>query len=587
MPETGSLTVVILTLNEERHLPGCLASIASLRTPVLVLDSGSIDATREIARVAGATVVQQPFVGYASQRQAALDLVRTRWTLFLDADERLTPELAAEISGVLGQVERYAGYWIPRANWFGTRLLRGGGWRPDRQLRLVRTERARMHPGREVHETIDLDGPAADLTYPLVHLNYDNLAEFRDKQRRYARIRAESDAAGATPPPARRFIAAPVREFRRRFIQLQGYRDGSLGLALALILAWYELRYWGWIASGTGASSSAMAASPLASEDPSVDVSIIIVSYNVREKLDACLRSIDAWKVSSSLHSEVIVVDNASTDGTAAFIAERFPAVRLIAEQSNRGFAAGCNIGLRRAVGRTLVLLNPDTELGGDAIDALHRFLTTNIDVGVVGPRLVYPDGSTQPSRRRFPGFLTGLLESTLIQDIWRDNAILRRYYVADRPDDETQDVDWLVGACLAVRREAILEAGLLDERFFMYSEEVEWCHRIKSAGWRVVYLPEATVVHHEGASSSQDVPKRQLDFDASKVMLFRRLHGNLIAELLRGYLLGTYALRIIVEGGKGLLGHKRALRRERVALYWRGLKSGLRPSGRVSEAER
>lgn len=586
-PDPGLLTVVILTLNEERHLSGCLVSLALLGATVLVVDSGSTDATLAIARSSKAHVVQHRFAGYASQRQYALGLVRTRWTLFLDADERLTPQLGAEILGAIGRGDHYAGYWIPRANWFGRRRLRGGGWWPDRQLRLVRTERASMHAGREVHETIDLDGATADFTHPLVHLNYDTLAEFRDKQRRYARIRAEVDGEGDTRVPARRFVAAPIRELRRRFVELGGYRDRGLGLALASILAWYELRYWMWTASAARASDPVAQTLSLAEEDPTLDVSIIIVSYNVLDKLTDCLESLDAWKLNSALRAEVIVVDNASMDGTPAFLAERFPAVRVIAESRNLGFAAGCNIGLRQAAGKTIILLNPDTEVIGDAFDVLHRFLISNPGVGVVGPRLLYPDGTTQPSRRRFPNFLTGLLESTLAQDVWHNNAVLRRYYVADRSDDLVQDVDWLVGACLVTAREVLLSAGLLDERFFMFSEEVEWCHRIRRAGWRIVYQPEATVVHFEGASSGQDVPRRQVEFDTSKVMLFRLLYGGLSAELLRAYLLGTYALRIIVEGSKGLIGHKSALRWARVRLYWRGLRSGLRPGDQMSGSAR
>ncbi|HLI50332.1 MAG TPA: glycosyltransferase [Thermomicrobiaceae bacterium] len=581
MPEPDLLTVVVLTLNEERHLPGCLASIAGLKAPVLVIDSDSGDATVDIALAAGAKVERHDFGGYASQRQLALDLVRTRWTLFLDADERLTPELSAEILDVLSSGDRFAGYWIPRANWFGSRRLRGGGWWPDRQLRLVQTRRSAMHPDREVHETIDLGGPSADLTHPFIHLNYDSLTEFRDKQRRYTCIRADNDIGRIARPPARRYVSAPVRELWRRFVQLHGYRDGALGFELASILAWYELRYWGRVAAQASSASDVTPARRLPGVRDTIDISVIIVSFNVREKLAACLQSIDAWKVSSRFHAEVIVVDNASTDGTAAYIAERFPAVELFVLESNRGFAAGCNAGLLQSRGHTLVLLNPDTEVIDDALDSLHGFLGSNPGVAIVGPKLIYPDGSIQPSRRRFPGLVTGLVESTIVQDIWHDNAILRDYYVTDRPDDMAQDVDWLVGACLAVRREAIDDAGLLDERFFMYSEEVEWCYRMKRAGWRIAFLPEATVIHHEGASSRQDVPRRQLDFDTSKVLLFRTLHGNLAAELLRVYLLGTYAVRILIEGSKGLLGHKREVRRARVALYARGLRSSLRQARR------
>jgi N-acetylglucosaminyl-diphospho-decaprenol L-rhamnosyltransferase len=132
------------------------------------------------------------------------------------------------------------------------------------------------------------------------------------------------------------------------------------------------------------------------------------------------------------------------------------------------------------------------------------HYLDQHQDVAVVGPRLLYPDGRTQPSRRRFPTAATLFAESTQLQRFWPRNEMLRHFYVEDRSDDEEQDVDWLAGACLCVRGQAAREVGLFDERFFMYSEELDWCRRFKAAGWRVVYLPTAQVSHVEGASTAR-----------------------------------------------------------------------------------
>jgi hypothetical protein len=228
---------------------------------------------------------------------------------------------------------------------------------------------------------------------------------------------------------------------------------------------------------------------------------------------------------------------------------------------------------------QVIVLLNPDTRVVGDALGRLVRFLERHPTVGVAGPRLRFPDGRTQPSRRRFPTLLTGFLESTLVQDYWRTNRVLARYYVADRSEDERQEVDWLVGACLAIRREALRSVGLLDERFFLYSEEVEWFWRLRRAGWRVVYLPDAEVVHVEGASSEPESAFRQVAFDTAKVQLYRRLHGPLAAELLRAFLLATYLVRLGRESAKWLLGHKRSLRWRRMVRDWHALRSLLRPA--------
>jgi N-acetylglucosaminyl-diphospho-decaprenol L-rhamnosyltransferase len=167
-------------------------------------------------------------------------------------------------------------------------------------------------------------------------------------------------------------------------------------------------------------------------------------------------------------------------------------------------------------------------------------------------------------------------VESTVIQGWWPDNRTLRRYYMADTADDAVQPVDWVVGACLLVRRQAYEQVGGLDEGYFMYSEEMDWCKRIKEAAWEVVYLPTATIVHHEGKSSEQVVASRHIHFQSSKVRYFRQHHGPLQAELLRGFLLATYVYQWAREGLKWLVGHNRPLRRDRLRAYQQVLRNGL-----------
>mgnify|MGYP001176861687 CR=1 FL=1 len=607
------LAVVILTLNEARFLPECLASVAGLGERVLVVDSGSSDGTVEIARQLGAEVVYRAFTGFAEQRNAALALVTQPWVLFLDADERLTRPLQQEIRRAIATAaDDVAGFAIPRRNRVLGRELRGGGWWPDYQVRLLRVGRARYTPGREVHETVDVDGDVVRLREPLLHLNYDSWAEFRDKQRRYARMGAAIIQRDGPLPRRRAYVGRPAREAWRRFVGLSGYRDGVLGFKLALSLAWYEFRMVGWARSRTTAKDEPpgsprddqplswaaprvrvrrrqpiparnpspavepAARSPLTLPPLACDLSIVIVSYNVRELLLACLASIEASLADHRLVAEVIVVDNNSADASADAVRRRFPQVRVIESGANNGFAVATNQGIRASRGRVIALLNPDTYVVGDALGILARYLEEHPDVGVAGPRLSFPDGSTQSSRRRFPTRLTGFVESTIVQDYWHNNPVVRRYYIADRPDDVVQDVDWLVGACLVTRRDVVTRVGLFDERFFMYSEEVEWCRRVHEAGLRVVYLPDATVIHHAG-SSVQDSSSRQITFDTSKVLLYEVLYGPATARILRAYLLATYLLRIAIESGKGALGHKVALRRERVGLYARAFRSRLR----------
>ncbi len=305
-------------------------------------------------------------------------------------------------------------------------------------------------------------------------------------------------------------------------------------------------------------------------------LSIIIVNWNVRDLLRECLRSIEDEKGDLSL--EIIVVDSASNDDSAAMVRSEFPSVHLIACTENVGFPRGNNIGLQEARGDYLLLLNPDTVIVDDALAVLVSYLQVNPDVGVVGPQLLNPDGSVQSSRRRFPTAATGFFESTWLEGL--APGILRRYYALDLPDDATADVDWLTGACIMVPRLAYEAVGGLDEGYFMYSEELDWCRRIKESGRRVVYYPAARVIHHVGKSSEQAVTARHINFNRAKLRYFRKYHGRFMAAVLRVFLLAGYAWQIALESIKGLLGSNPILRRQRVRVYIDVLKSGLRPAG-------
>ena len=306
-------------------------------------------------------------------------------------------------------------------------------------------------------------------------------------------------------------------------------------------------------------------------------ISIIIVSWNVRDLLRNCLHSIERGRGDLSL--ETIVVDSGSTDGTAEAILTEFPDVRLIAHPDNVGFPRGNNIGLSAASGRYFFLLNPDTEVVGDALSTLAEYLDNHSEVGVVGPQLRYPDGQIQPSRRRFPTLATAFLESTWLQS-WAPSGVIQRYYVEDKPDNQPADVDWVVGAALMTRRAVVEDVGLLDEGYFMYSEELDWCRRIRAAGWGVRYLPSARIIHHVGQSSNQVVGARHIYFQRAKLRYFRKYHGQAVYVSLRAFLLLIDSWQLILEAGKWLLGHRRSLRRQRVRAYWQLLKTGLPAAG-------
>ncbi len=296
-----------------------------------------------------------------------------------------------------------------------------------------------------------------------------------------------------------------------------------------------------------------------------IDLSIIIVSWNVQALLAACLDSIQANM--GALSIETLVVDSGSSDGTSAMLKARYPWVRLLPQNANVGYTVANNIGLAAAHGRLLMLLNPDTEIIGDALVQLVGHLDTHPDVAVIGPRTLNTDGSTQPSKRRFPTLLTAIFESTWLQP-FAPRGLLDRFYTADISDTATAEVDWMQGSALMFRREAYAQVGGLDERYVMFSEEVDLCKRIKAAGWRIVYLGSARITHHGGKSTEQVTARKHIHFQQSKLYYFQKHYGVLSAVFLRVFLLLSYGQQLMMEWLKALVGHKRPLRQERVGVY-------------------
>lgn len=307
-------------------------------------------------------------------------------------------------------------------------------------------------------------------------------------------------------------------------------------------------------------------------------LSIIIVNWNVQELLDRCLASI----VASDLEMddlELVVVDSASRDGSVAMVREKYPAVRLLPQVENVGFTRGNNIGLTQANGDFLLLLNPDTEVKRDALGIMLDYLMANPAVGIVGPHTLNSDGSHQSTRRRFPTLMTGVFESTWLAAA-APTGVERDYRMLETHDDDIIMVDWVQGSALMLRRELYRDIGGLDEAYVMYSEELDYCRRAKSASWQVAYHGRAIITHHGGKSSEQIAAQSLIHFHTSKLRYFRKHHGLRHYTLLRAVLLLQFAWQLALEAVKGALGHKRELRAERVRQYWQVLQSGLRAEG-------
>jgi len=237
---TVALAAVILSKNEEAHIVECISSV-QWADRVVVFDSFSTDRTVTLAQDAGADVIQNPFENYAQQRNAALDAVDADWILFVDADERSSPEQAAEIRDLLPRAE-HNGYWIPRHNYIFGKLTRHTGWYPDYQMRLLRRGKARYDPERQVHELVILEGDPGYLAVPFTHFNYTSFRQFREKQNRYVRYDARILQEQGIRPRPHKFLTQPLRQFLWRFVTLRGYRDGWHGLRMSLLMAWYEFQ---------------------------------------------------------------------------------------------------------------------------------------------------------------------------------------------------------------------------------------------------------------------------------------------------------------------------------------------------------
>ena len=253
------------------------------------------------------------------------------------------------------------------------------------------------------------------------------------------------------------------------------------------------------------------------------DVSVIIVNWNAAATLPACLRALFASE--GDPPREVILVDNASTDGSMAGIPAEYPDVRVIQNAANLGFACAANQGLRAAQGHYALVMNPDVMLHPSALIRLTDFMGTHLDAGVAGPRLLNLDGSVQGSARRDPSARPALFgRSAPLTQLFPNNRISRRELPAfSVSDDAPLEVDWLSGACLLARRTAWEQVGLLDEQFFLFWEDADWCLRFRQARWRVYYVPGTTATHVIGVSRAKRRLGALVDLHVSAFRYYRK----------------------------------------------------------------
>lgn len=254
------------------------------------------------------------------------------------------------------------------------------------------------------------------------------------------------------------------------------------------------------------------------------DLTIIIVSWKVKNLLKECLTSI--FQETSKIDFEVIVIDNGSWDGTVEMVAEDFLKVRIVSNLRNRGFARACNQGIKQAQGSYILLLNPDTVIVERALEKMVEFMNSHQDVGIAGCQLLNSDWSLQPSVRKFPNFFDHLVMMFKLHHLIK----LNRYLMTNFDYQKEQDVDQLMGAFFIINRKVIEKIGLFDEGYHIWFEEVDYCARVKKAGFKVVYTPSAKIIHFSGKSFAQTLRiKSQWNFSKSKLRYIRKNQSFLI----------------------------------------------------------
>lgn len=326
--------------------------------------------------------------------------------------------------------------------------------------------------------------------------------------------------------------------------------------------------------------------------DLTPDVSIVIVSWNVRQCLQVCLRSImaslrrcpsDPSVIGSPSSWEIIIVDNASTDGSAQMIAEEFPQVQLILNDANLGFARATNQGIRQSQGRYVLLLNPDTVLFPETLCCMVAFLDKHRQVGAAGCRILGADGRTDyQGARRLPSIGNELLEKTGLARCFPRSKLLGGYLMGFWDHASSRPVETLLGACLMVRRECLAQVGLLDESFFMYCEDADLCLRLSRAGWQVYYYAEAQVVHQGGRSTQQQWDEMGIIALQSIAWFLAKHRGRTYATVYRLLMMALSAAKETYFSLRFLLawraeerhyyGHKVTLHRRVIASLWQNV---------------
>jgi GT2 family glycosyltransferase len=255
------------------------------------------------------------------------------------------------------------------------------------------------------------------------------------------------------------------------------------------------------------------------------NISVVIVSWNAKKYLEQCLESI--LSCSDASDAEIIVVDNASTDGSPELVKQRFADVKLIRNSSNLGFAKANNIGIGQSHGKYLFLINSDVVVYPNCFSSMANYIEAQPQIGVLGPRIIGFDGKVQRSCMGYPTLWNKFCRAIFLATLFPRLKLFNGYELSHWSHDEVKEVDVINGCFWAIKRQAIEEIGLLDENFFMYAEDIDWCKRFNNAGWKVVYYPKAEAVHFGGASSSNAPIRFYIEMQNANLRFWGKHYGS------------------------------------------------------------
>ncbi len=522
--EAFDLSVILINWRMRPDLESCLRCVEAhhhrCRVEVLLINKPSGDGTEEMIRerFPWVRLFPHPHFGFATMRNVGLRESRGRYCLVLDTDTELLQGCFDSLVSFMDRHPRLAGcgghttrldgeleYNVKRFYDLMTVLVRRS---PLQNLWPHNPWNFRHLMMDKDHERPFLGDWMAGACFCMRRETVEEVGPFDENMHYFEDVdwcwRAKQAGWQIAFNPYARIIHKVQRLSGKGVVNRQTWLHLKSGLRF-----WWKVHHqglnWAWPNRPIRKQSSRELAH-LAPEDRDTgrpDLSVVVINLNGKQLLDDCLESLHSAAPDHNL--EILVVDNGSEDGSPEMAREKYPEAILTVNEENLGFTKANNQGIEQSTGRYVMLLNNDTRVVPGAFSDAIQFLDTRPDVGCAGLRLLNEDGSLQLSCRRFPSFTQALFNRySLLTRLFPNNRFSRSYLMTDFQHNLPQEVDWVSGACLVFRRSVLERIGALDERFFMYSEDVDYCYRVWEGGWRVVYIPTAEVYHLIGQDTKK-----------------------------------------------------------------------------------